>query len=320
MSDAKMKANSNVTIFYPFVEILRLLGAMAVVWSHYGRFRIPVVKIAVPCFVVISFFFGWRVIASGEFARLRRSLIRFAVPFFAWGALSYIVAVILGTKTGIAPLLWQLLLGHSTCMPLYYLWDVAVMMAFLFVLFRCLSVKAFWWVSGCIAAVCLCLQYSGLNYRLFGQLPFEVAFPLGRLVELFPSALAGCAIASGILTGRRSLVIGSILAACSTVLLFSGIKDGGDGFGYAGLVLLSGAVGFVLMSTAYAPQNPLLVKIRLLSEATAGVYFIHTIVGDILHSFKAQKFTPVFLVALIVTLIGLRIPFICSLFNGRKHR
>ena len=34
--------------------------------------------------------------------------------------------------------------------------------------------------------VCLVLQYSGVNYSLFSHLPYEVAYPLGRLCELVP--------------------------------------------------------------------------------------------------------------------------------------
>ena len=315
---AACRPAEDVRPFYPCVEILRLLGAMAVVWAHYGRYRIPVVWLAVPCFVVISFFFGWRTIASGEFTRLRRSLARFAVPFFAWGAISYIVAVAIGTKTGLSPLMWQLLLGHSTCMPLYYLFDMAVMMSLIFVLRRYLSVRMFWGVLGCIAAACFCLQYSGLNYRLFHPLPTEVSYPLGRIAELLPSAVAGCAIAAGAMHGRRSLVVGSAMSCVSVALLLSGISGGGD-FGYAGLTLAAGAAGFVLASTAFASSNPKLARIRLVSAATAGVYFIHTIVGDVLHLFKAPKFQHVFLISLVITLVCLRIPFVRGLFNGRPR-
>ena len=66
--------------FYPGIEVLRILGAMAVVWAHYGKFRMPVVKFAVPCFVAISFFLGWKMIESKSPERLLRSLSRLAIP------------------------------------------------------------------------------------------------------------------------------------------------------------------------------------------------------------------------------------------------
>jgi surface polysaccharide O-acyltransferase-like enzyme len=320
MSKASENENVNEAPFYPYVEVLRILGAMAVVWAHYGRFRIPVVKFAVPCFVVISFFFGWRTIAAGDFARLRRCLFRLAVPFFAWGVVSYVVAIAQGTKSGISPLLWQMLLGHSTCMPLYYLWDVAAMTVFLFVLGRYLSGRAFWWAAGGIVLACFALQVSGLNYRLFSRLPFEAAFPLGRLAELLPSAVAGCAIAAAATRGCGTLAVGLMAACVPVVLLLCGISGAKDGFGYAGPLLLAGASGMVLAATAFTSGDPRLAKIRLLSEATAGVYFIHTIVGDVLHVFKTPKFPQVLLISLLVTLIGLRLPIVRVLFNGKVRK
>jgi len=306
--------------FYPYVEVLRLLGAAAVVWAHYGRFRIPVVRLAVPCFVVISFFFGWRAIESGEFARLRRILVRFAIPFFGWGVISYAVAIAIGTKAGVSPLLWQLTLGHSTCMPLYYLLDMAFMTSFIFVLRRYLSARMFWCASGCVAALCFYVQYSGLNYGTFSHLPLEASYPLGRLAELLPAAVAGCAIAAGGMRGLRPLFAGLALSCVSVALLLSGTSWVGENFGYAGFVMSAGAAGFVLASTAFASVDPRLAKIRLVSAATAGVYFIHTIVGDILHLYKTPKFQQVLLISLVVSLIGIRIPFVRGLFNGSARK
>ena len=306
--------------FYPGVEILRLLGAMAVVWAHYGKFRMPVVKFAVPCFVVISFFLGWRMVESGEFARLGRRLSRLAVPFFAWGCVSYIVAVASGAKTGLAPLLWQLSLGHSTCMPLYYLFDMAVMMVVLFVVRRCFPVQVFWCIVGFLALACMCMQYSELNYELFGQLPVEASFPLGRIVELFPSAVAGCVIATGVLCGRRSFTVGVALSVVAVVTLLCEFLVVGKQFGYAGFALLIGPIGFVLMSTAFTSRNPMLRRVRIVSAATAGVYFIHTIVGDVLHLFKARNYWSVLLISFAITMIGLRIPVVCNAFNGRARK
>ncbi len=306
--------------FYPYVEVLRILCAMAVVWAHYGRYRIPAVRFAVPCFVAISFFFGWRTITTGELARLRRSLVRFAVPFFAWGTVSYVVAVAIGTKTGLSPLLWQLSLGHSTCMPLYYLFDMAVMLTLIFFLRRIFPARVFWGALGCIAAACFWLQYSGLNYRLFHPMVFEAAFPLGRMAELLPSAVTGCAIAAVAARGLRSLVAGLAISLVSVVLMYLGISGTAGDFGYSGFTLAAGAAGLLLASTAFASGDPRLAKIRILSEATAGVYFIHTIVGDVLHVFKTPKFPQVLLISLLVTLIGLRLPIVRALFNGRARK
>lgn len=308
--------------FYPGVETLRLLGAMAVVWAHYGKFSMPVVKFAVPCFVAISFFFGWRTIESKSPERLLKNVARLAIPFFAWGVVSYLVALALGTKSGIAPLLWQLTLGHATCMPLYYLLDMAAIMAALFAFRRFLPVHAFWSVAGFLVLACLALQYSGLNYKAFGGLPFEAAFPLGRIAELLPAAVAGCAIAAGVPRGRGSFAAGAALSSAAVATLLCGwlAVEKQVQFGYAGLALFVGSAGFVLMGTAFATQNPVLRRIRSVSAATAGVYFIHTIVGDVLCRFGVRKYWPILAVSFIVTMIGLRIPLVRRAFNGRDEK
>lgn len=244
--------------FYPGIEVLRILGAMAVVWAHYGKFRMPVVKFAVPCFVAISFFLGWKMIESKSPERLLRSLSRLAIPFFTWGVVSYLVALALGIKSGIAPLLWQLTLGHSTCMPLYYLLDMALMMAALFAARRFLPARAFWTVVGVLVPACLFFQYSGLNYTAFGGLPFEASFPIGRLAELFPAAVAGCAIAASVPRGRGTFAAGAAISAAAVATLLCGFLAVGKDFGYAGIALFAGTVGFLAMGAAFTSENPML--------------------------------------------------------------
>lgn len=306
--------------FYPGIEVLRILGAMAVVWAHYGKFRMPVVKFAVPCFVAISFFLGWKMIESKSPERLLRSLSRLAIPFFTWGVVSYLVALALGIKSGIAPLLWQLTLGHSTCMPLYYLLDMALMMAALFAARRFLPARAFWTVVGVLVPACLFFQYSGLNYTAFGGLPFEASFPLGRLAELFPAAVAGCAIAASVPRGRGTFAAGAAISAAAVATLLCGFLAVGKEFGYAGIALFAGTVGFLAMGAAFTSENPMLNRIRIVSAATAGVYFIHTIVGDVFCHFGTRKYWPILAVSFAIAMVGLRIPFVRRAFNGRADK
>lgn len=42
-----------------------------------------------------------------------------------------------------------------------------------------------------IAMIALILQYSGANWSLFGDMRFELKYPLGRMVEMLPLAICG---------------------------------------------------------------------------------------------------------------------------------
>lgn len=42
-----------------------------------------------------------------------------------------------------------------------------------------------------LSFVALIMQYTGFNYSLFKDFPFEVKFPLGRIAEMMPYATIG---------------------------------------------------------------------------------------------------------------------------------
>ena len=312
-----MAKETGSTSIYLGIELLRLWGASSIVWIHLGSTQIPGMGFAVPCFMIISFFFSWKMIDSVDAVKLRQRLWRLAVPFFAWGFVSYIVALALGTSSGIAPLIWQLTLGHSTCAPLYFLFNVAVLMVVLFMLRKFMAFRIFWCVVTALLVVCLWAQYSGVNYCIWKSLPFEASYPIGRIFELFPHAVAGCALAALECRGWRAFVLGVILFGCGVLMNMCTPFRVSDQFGYAGLVNLLGASGLVLSATAWRGGKRSSFGVCSLSIATAGVYFIHPIVGSILNHFGLGCFSLVLIISFSITLLGLHVPLVCVLFNKR---
>lgn len=146
--------------FYLGIELLRIWGAMAVVWIHYGPARMPGVAFAVPCFVVMSFFFSWKTLDDVDGFRLFKRIKRLAIPFVSWGCVSYLISITIGNSRGMEPLLWQLCLGHATCTPLYYIFDITVIFVLLFLLRKCFVRRFFWPIVVGLAVVCFSLQYS----------------------------------------------------------------------------------------------------------------------------------------------------------------
>lgn len=302
---------------YIGIELLRLWGAFAVVWIHFGTTRIPGVAFAVPCFVIISFFFAWKMIDSIDVIKLRQRLWRLLVPFFVWGIVSYVVALAIGIHSGITPLLWQLTLGHSTCAPLYYLFDVAVFMVILFLLRKFMACRMFWCVITTLVIGCLWMQYTGVNYYIWSPLPSEASYPIGRIFELFPHAVGGCALSALDLKGWRAFALGTVLFVCGMTMIVCAPFRVSAQFGYAGLPYLLGASGLVLSATAWSGGECWFWRVCNLSVATAGVYFIHPIVGFILNHFGLGCFSLVMFMSFCTVILGLHIPGICVLFNKR---
>lgn len=294
--------------FYPGVELVRIWGVMAVVWIHYGTGSILGMGYAVACFVTISFFFAWRMIESSKADRLKGRLLKLAVPFFAWGAVSYFVALAIGSRNGLAPLFWQLTFGHDTCKPLYYLLDVAIVMSVLFSLRRFLLFRSFWVVAAVLSLFALCAQYTGFNYRIFSALPIQASYTLGRAVEFLPIAVVGCALGAIAIRGRLSLVVGMVLIVCGTVATKCGLLKVDNQFGFAGVSQILISAGVVTVATAWTTGNEHLKAIRAISVASAGIYYIHTIVGGVLAHLGYAGYLVVFCTTAVIVFAGLRVP------------
>lgn len=302
-------------VFYPAVELVRIWGAMAVVWIHYGTGKMLGMGYAVPCFVVISFFFAWKMIESAKADALRRRLLRLAIPFFAWGAVSYFAALATGSRSGLASLVWQLALGHDTCKPLYYLLDVAIITSSLFALRRLLPPRGFWIVVAMLSLFDVCVQYAGFNYRVFSKLPMQASYTLGRLVELFPIAVAGCGLGAIAIRGRLSFFVGMGLFACGAVATKCGALWVDMQFGYAGVTHILLSAGILAMATSWATDNEWLKSIRGISVASAGVYYIHPIVGGVLAHFGCKGYPVVFCTTAAIVFVGLRVPVLRRLLG-----
>ena len=276
----------------------------------------PGVIFAVPCFVVMSFFLSWTIFDNLDTARLYNRIGKLVLPFVTWGFISYLIAIVTGDRAGIEPLLWQLSLGHATCTPLYYLFDVTVIIIILFVLRKCFSLQLFLVVSAFLAVICLYAQYSGLNYYIFGSLPFEASYPLGRIAELFPNAVAGFILASINRKGWLRIIIGVILVGTG-LLMVSPCRVSSQ-FGYSGLAPLFVASGLVLLATTWTVSPRHFSWLYVLSSTTAGIYYIHCIVGVVLTHLGYGSYLLVLLVSFLIVLLGLHLPGLYMLFNGRR--
>ena len=137
-----------------------------------------------------------------------------------------------------------------------------------------------------LSIIALCLQYSGLNYQLFGEYEYEVRYSTGRIMEVIPFACMGLALGQYGTDDKLKQYRYYILIMCIFGMLITAY--GGlfttppKGFGYGGTYIIAYAVlAFMAFYMFPFEKLPDMLKavLRFLSRYSFGVYCIHFGVG-----------------------------------------
>lgn len=295
-----MSAVSSPSGRNPGIALFRMLLCFAVVVMHLadhtglpGLLLIYQIEIsAVPFFMTLSFF-----LMSGFFHRLtptglKKRVWRLAWPHIFWAVVYWLVytgVTLVSGKVwveGVSPLLWQLGTGHAPELNPSMWYQVSLLaLTLLFALvFSLLPRRAAQGTLTILGAVALALQYTGGNLALFGGLRYELAYPLGRMVEMLPHAVLGYLLgcAGEYIRSRPRLVwagLGIPLAYRLRILL-----PHPEGFGYSGVSLLLSSLALVVFACQLPirPDGKAAGVIGVISRYTLGIYCIHRMVGRFL--------------------------------------
>ena len=252
-------------------------------------------EVAVPVFLIMSFFLTTEIFTCKDNKKIKKRLIRLVIPFYSWGILYYIgysfIDLILGCKINpdlsFKSLLWQITLGHSRelCPPLWYFLDSIIISIAIWIIFKIFD-KYKWHLMIFLFVISLGMQYSGINYRIFGRFQYEICYPLGRLAEVFPYACIGMILsASGCLKKLKSFKLYTIMICILSLLvvaygnLFTRPEKG---FAYGGTyMIIYATLVFVLFYMIPVDKLPILIKkgLRTVSKCSLGIYCIHLGVG-----------------------------------------
>lgn len=282
--------------------------SFAVVCAHFwknaeesgGIFWLPMklhlkfVACPVPVFMLMSFFFVEHTLREGKKNKIAARMKRLFVPYVAWALIYFALYCTLDVLrithnapviTWIKQLGWQLFLGSAPSLnpPLWFQFDIMLLTLFFAVLLKLVKRNAST-VIALIAIAALVMQYSGMNYKLFGHLPYEAKYPLGRAAEmLFYACL-------GLLAARHKCLehlhgIGAVIvcvAALRFVTKYDVFAASVTGFMYQGLKLTACAVllfvSFYLLPMAWLP-SAIRKTISFLARYSMGVYCIHMLIG-----------------------------------------
>lgn len=267
---------------YP-LDWLRIVACYAVVSIHFGR-HVPLFDLAVPLFMLLATYYS----SFKDTKWLLKRIWRIYVPFMFWGVLGFVCRSIIERSFKLGMLFSQLIFGAPANSPLYFMSVLIVCTVVIHMVWNtCKDVRGRVIILTVITGVCFWCQYSGANGKMwsFFELPHKIT--MGRVVELMPYACVG--VLFSMMRGGHNkvlwplsvlgLVIGIFFRATNFELSFAGYNYGG-------------AVRFLISSSLFLliallgewfkwPYMRLNNIVLMLSSLTAGIYYSHKIIGEV---------------------------------------
>jgi len=295
------------------LELLRALMCYGVVATHFWnpwkfylnpaippceRFLLNFRNYAVPVFMLMAFYFAAQHVFKNEHDWQLRRLKRLFVPYWGWALISFGV---FSALTSFSPafactvkdLGWQLLLGTDKAIG-SHMWFQSVLIILSAIFAGVFAIPALRQRPVPTLAVlflaAVAVEYSGLNYALCKDLPFEVKIPFGRVFPMMSSAVLG--LLFGLYKtetcpperGRRAFLI--VLGALGALFVANfPLFVRPEGFHYVGLNLpLVAAALFIAFANLPFERLPDAVDkcILFVSRRSMGIYFIHIVVGRVM--------------------------------------
>lgn len=290
-------------------SLLKMLLAFEVLLAHFANwdeynpvlvwpFR-ELVSLAVPCFIILSFYLMCNSFLSRNEDRSKTRLIKLLVPQIGWTVIYYVVYQFLdilfstGLTIGITDFFWQLFTGHSRNLnpSMWYQIDIIAITLLFYLVFRLLKKDKHAYLFLVVLTVfCYCLQYSGINRAMFGNLRFELKYPLGRIAETIPLSFIGFSLKYFDVFEKLKKVRYVAMTLC-VVLFFVGynipwiiLKD----FGYAGFC--KPWLAICIITFAYLTPLECLSKrvkraILKATDFSLGIYCVHRLINTLLLTF-----------------------------------
>ena len=288
------------------LALLRMLMCFEVVLCHCWSTDIPMYLqpfsmlrgYAVPVFMFMSFFLTQKSFMKRDKDYAFNRIWKLLLPQIVWSVVYFVIYWLVGTiihynlVNGISDLFWQLFTGHSPRLnpTMWFQTDLIVISVLFFIIFFFCKETVGISIIVLMSIVCLILQYSGLNYLLFGSMRYELSYPLGRLSETIPMATVGfLASRFNLLKPIKDKYIGNLIISVILTALF-GILDKkvlvvSGNFSYAGIW----KIGVALCLTMFAfnlnfkrINKKILRGINFITKYTLGIYCAHRLINSFL--------------------------------------
>ena len=303
-----MKEINYNKINYGF-SLLKMLLAFEVLLGHFANwdeynptlvwpFR-ELVSLAVPCFVILSFYLMGKSFLSRDDGKFKNRLIKLLIPQVGWAIIYYAIYLTLditmnaGLTHGFSDFIWQLFTGHSMQLnpSMWYQVDVIIATIIFYFVFKFnKDDKKAYICLFAITVLCYILQFSGINRALFGNLRFELKYPLGRIAEVIPFAFVGFTLKYFDILEKLKKYRYIVMPLC-IVLFFVAYNIPWtvlNDFGFAGFCkpwLAITIVTFAFLVPLEYLSLGLKKFILKLTDYSLGIYCIHRLINTLLYKF-----------------------------------
>lgn len=284
-----MKKDINIGL-----NLLRVIMSFAVVRTHFGCGDI-FGTIAVPVFMIMSFFFTEKYIIDRDNDKLKNRIERLVYPYILWAVIYWSIYRLSAlffdkhTEVKLSSLLFQIAFGHSGELnpAMWFHFDLIFFTIFMILMFFAWNNrKHVMLFLAFLVIVFFLAQYSGLNVSIFQNMRYEIKYPLGRLCETYSFAYVGMIMAKysvcKYIQQKKFLLFGGSILFFCIIRYFNILVMRPDGFDYQGISLFLLSIDifivFYCIPTEHIPQR-IQKFINFISSYSMGIYCVHFLVG-----------------------------------------
>ena len=262
---------------------------MNILWQCVGIFR----RCAVPCFVIMTFYFARKIFILNDKGVFYKRLYRLFLPNLAWAIIYIFVIWICQDYNAISGLRWskafvlQVFLGHVYNRTMWFQVDLIWLTCVYYILYKLFGEKKKLLKSILliILVVSLVFQYSSINYKMFCTLPDYAKFTVGRVIEIIPYSVVGLLWEKDLLKQNTlwNVMRWTVLLILSCIVVKVDNIEGTFGYAGVGLLLMGYCITrqFDALNCVNFPADWRAV-IRKISPVTMGCYFMHRLIGTMI--------------------------------------
>jgi len=303
--------------------LLKIVMCFCVICAHFYPIMPLILRnaclCAVPVFLFLTFYFAYKVFDQKNNNKFREKIKRLTFPFYFWGIFFSIFFLIINKYFNIhhislENIFWQIATGSAETInpPLWYLFDTILLLIVFKFIFKNFSSNKITFVMSFLIIFSLFMQYSLINYKIFGNLAYGLKFTLGRLFEILPYAAMGILFSKHELFNKFKIYVPkAVKIFLGTIILifmiFSNFSGPGKNlhFYYAGIsIMIFSTFILLLFNSMKFKSEKIRTSIENFSKYTLGIYCIHYPIGILLLHFINKNTHPIFLCILIFIISG----------------
>ena len=333
------------------VALLKMLMCFEVVCCHFWLYEKTDVPIfltpfyvlkdcAVPVFMLLSFFYFYKHLDEMNLNKLMMRIKRLYIPQFVWGVVYWLLFSLLDILLkvdhvkGLKSLGWQIFTGHSEALnpSMWYQFDLIILTVLVSILAIVGKKNITIYSLFILTIVSLVLQYSGINQMLFGNLIYELKYPIGRLAEMIPYVFLGLTLKNSEIFYRIQkyrwyvMIFAVSLMVINSYLFWINKVGQVRGFSYAGgfLIIMSlclVTIVFLIPQEVFKSKKIYIIS-ETISRYTLGIYCMHRLVGRVLKyimSFLGIQLDT-FLLCIIIYLVSYCISYSMSMIAPKLSK